>query len=119
MDGRPLCFFQAREADLKRTLKRTMMSNFKAEAQQRQLVLEKLGHVTAEGVVTLKGRAACEIDAGDELLTAELMFNGVFNDLDKHQLVALVACLVPVEKTQDQINLSRALAPALVQLQAS
>ncbi len=62
-------------------------------------MLRKLGHVTKEGVVTLKGRAACEISTGDELLTTELMFNGVFNSLDKHQLVALLSCLVPVEKS--------------------
>ena len=48
----------------------------------------------------LKGRAACELDTADELLTTELMFNGVFGGLDKHQLVALVSCLVPVEKSQ-------------------
>lgn len=62
-------------------------------------MLRKLGHVTKEGVVTLKGRAACEISTGDELLTTELMFNGVFNSLNKHQLVALISCLVPVEKS--------------------
>lgn len=63
-------------------------------------MLRKLGHVDAEGVVQLKGRAACELDTADELLTTELMFNGVFGGLDKHQLVALVSCLVPVEKSQ-------------------
>jgi len=62
-------------------------------------VLRRLGHVTEEGLVTLKGRAACEIDTADELLTAELLLNGVFNALDAHQLVALVSCLVPVDKS--------------------
>lgn len=71
-------------------------------------MLRKLGHVTKEGVVTLKGRAACEISTGDELLTTELMFNGVFNSLDKHQLVALISCLVPVEKS----NVSHANFPS-------
>ena len=46
-----------------------------------------------------QGRAACEIDTADELLATELMFNGTFNSLDKHQLVALVSTLVPVEKS--------------------
>ena len=71
-------------------------------------MLRKLGHVTKEGVVTLKGRAACEISTGDELLTTELMFNGVFNSLDKHQLVSLISCLVPVEKS----NVSIASSPS-------
>lgn len=63
-------------------------------------MLRKLGMIDGEGVVTVKGRAACEIDTADELLTTEMMFNGTFNGLDKHQLVALVSCLVPGEKSQ-------------------
>ncbi len=66
----------------------------------RSQVLRKLGMIDGEGLVTLKGRAACEIDTADELLTTEMMFNGTFNGLDKHQLVSLVSCLVPGEKSQ-------------------
>jgi len=29
----------------------------------------------------MKGRAACGIDSGDELVLTELIFDGVFNDL--------------------------------------
>lgn len=32
-------------------------------------VLQKLKHINAEGTVLLKGRAACEIDTTDELLS--------------------------------------------------
>lgn len=32
-------------------------------------VLQKLNHINAEGTVLLKGRAACEIDTTDELLS--------------------------------------------------
>lgn len=39
-----------------------------------------LGHIDADGVVQLKGRAACLIDTGDELLVTELMFNGASSD---------------------------------------
>ena len=64
-------------------------------------MLRKLGHVSPQGIVLTKGRAACEIDTTDELLTTELMFNGVFSALDKHQMVALAACLIPLgEKSQ-------------------
>lgn len=42
---------------------------------------------------------ACEINTADELLATELMMNGTFNTLDKHQLVAMVSCLVQVEKS--------------------
>lgn len=47
-----------------------------------------------------QGKAACEIDTTDELVVTELMFNGCFGSLDKHQLVALVSCFVPTEKSQ-------------------
>ena len=62
--------------------------------------MRKLGFVDAEGIVTIKGKAACRIDTADELLTTEMMFDGTFNSLDVHQLVALVTCLVPGEKSQ-------------------
>ncbi len=40
-------------------------------------LLRKLGFLTADGVVTLKGRVACEISTADELLSSELLFGGV------------------------------------------
>lgn len=46
------------------------------ELNNRSRVLKKLGHIDADVVVQLKGRAACLIDTGDELLVTELMFNG-------------------------------------------
>jgi superfamily II RNA helicase len=33
-------------------------------------------------------------------VATELMFNGVYNSLDAHQLVALVSCLVPSDKSE-------------------
>ncbi len=67
-------------------------------------VLRRLGHIDGEDVVQLKGRAACELDTADELLATELMFNGVFQGLDRHHLVALVSCLVPVENTKSEVR---------------
>ncbi len=37
----------------------------------------------------MKGRVACEVNTADELLVTELIFNGVFNDLDAAQSVCL------------------------------
>lgn len=65
-----------------------------------------MGYIDDEGVITIKGRAACEIDTADELLTTEMMFNGTFNSLDIHKLVALVSCLVPVEQSSEAIQLT-------------
>jgi ATP-dependent RNA helicase DOB1 len=64
-------------------------------------VLRRLGHVGADNVVTLKGRVACEVNTADELLVTELIFNGVFNDLDAAQTAALLSCLVYEEKGND------------------
>jgi ATP-dependent RNA helicase DOB1 len=46
----------------------------------------------------MKGRVACEISAGDELLLTEMIFNGVFNDLTVEQTVAMLSCFVFSEK---------------------
>ncbi len=51
----------------------------------------------------IQGRAACEVDAADELIITELMMEGAFNDLDHHQTVALVSCLVPTDKSNEEV----------------
>jgi ATP-dependent RNA helicase DOB1 len=41
----------------------------------------------------------------------------VLCDVDKHQLVALLSCLVPVEKSAENIKLTQAMAVPLAHLQ--
>ncbi|KAJ2074711.1 ATP-dependent RNA helicase mtr4 [Coemansia sp. S155-1] len=72
------------------------------ELKCRKRVLRRLGYTTAEDVITMKGRVACEITSGDELLLSELMFHGVFNDLTTEQTVALLSCFVFQEKSKDE-----------------
>ncbi|KAJ2630557.1 ATP-dependent RNA helicase mtr4 [Coemansia sp. RSA 1290] len=72
------------------------------ELKCRQRVLRRLGYTTAEDVITMKGRVACEITSGDELLLTELMFHGVFNDLTTEQTVSLLSCFVFQEKTSGE-----------------
>ncbi|EFN51423.1 hypothetical protein CHLNCDRAFT_28067, partial [Chlorella variabilis] len=105
-------------AGIKRRMRESQLSSFKLESRQRSAVLRKLGFIDAGGMVQPKGRVACEIDAADELLTAELLVNGTFGGLDKHQLVALVSCLVPVDRTNEKVKLSAQMAAPLGQLQA-
>lgn len=95
----------------------SQLAGFREEVKSRMAVLGRLGHIDKDGMVLLKGRAACEIDTADELLATELMLNGVFTSLDKHQLVALVSCLVPSDKSEQEVTLVRALAGPLEQLQ--
>lgn len=126
--------------------------SFAEESRNRSAALRKLGFVDGQGSVTLKGRAACEIDTAggragrggagsflrpaagaaltlalvrfnhvraqpqpptptlnpdpcfhtrtaDELVAVEMMFDGTFGGLDPHALVALVSCLVPVDRS--------------------
>ncbi|KDO37591.1 hypothetical protein CISIN_1g021133mg [Citrus sinensis] len=104
---------------LKSKMRDSQIQKFRDELKNRSRVLKKLGHINADGVVQLKGRAACLIDTGDELLVTELMFNGTFNDLDHHQVAALASCFIPVDKSSEQINLRMELAKPLQQLQES
>lgn len=68
------------------------------ELKSRKRVLRRLGFTTQEDVVEMKGRVACEISTGDELLLTEMMFGGVFNPLTPEQCAALLSCFVFQEK---------------------
>jgi ATP-dependent RNA helicase DOB1 len=80
-------------------------------------VLRRLGYTNAENIIQLKGRVACEINAADELVLTELMFTGVFNELEFNQIAALVSCLVVQDKSDSKVQLSESLAGPLRQLQ--
>lgn len=73
------------------------------ELKARKRVLRRLGYCTDDGndVITLKGRVACEVSTGDELLLVELIFAGGFTDLSVPQTVSLMSCLVFEEKSND------------------
>lgn len=68
------------------------------ELKCRKRVLRRLGFTTASDVIDMKGRVACEISTGDELLLTEMIFNGAFNDLTVDQTCALLSCFVFEEK---------------------
>nr|XP_043623960.1 DExH-box ATP-dependent RNA helicase DExH10 [Erigeron canadensis] len=104
---------------LKTKMRDSQLQKFRDELKNRSRVLKKLGHIDAEGIVQVKGRAACLIDTGDELLVTELMFNGTFNDLDHHQVAALASCFIQGDKSSEQIQLRTELAKPLQQLQDS
>ena len=68
------------------------------ELKCRKRVLRRLGFTTSADIVDVKGRVACEISTGDELLLTELIFNGVFNPLEPEHCAALLSCFVFGEK---------------------
>lgn len=87
------------------------------ELHGRKRVLRRLGFVTADDVVEMKGRVACEISTGDELLITELMFGGVFNPLTPDQCAALLSCFVLQERSEGKAKISEDLAGPLRSLQ--
>ncbi|KAK2634467.1 hypothetical protein Ddye_029259 [Dipteronia dyeriana] len=104
---------------LKSKMRESQIQKFRDELKNRSRVLKKLGHIDADGVVQVKGRAACLVDTGDELLVTELMFNGTFNNLDHHQVAALASCFIPVDKSTEQSQMRTELTKPLQQLKES
>ena len=73
------------QAELKKKRSLLQMDELKC----RKRVLRRLGYATSADAIEMKGRVACEISAADELLLTELLFNGVFNDLEVPQVGAV------------------------------
>ena len=76
---------------------------------QSLIITCRLGYASSSDVIDVKGRVACEISSGDELLLTELLFNGVFNDLTAEQCAALLCCFVFQEKVCVCVSFSPAL----------
>ena len=55
--------------------------------------------------------------SGDELLITEMLFNGLFNDLNPCQINALLSCFVFEEKTEQMPKLTEELSQPLKQMQ--
>ena len=70
------------------------------ELKYRKRVLRRLNFTNSADIVDIKGRVACEISTGDELLLTEMIFNGVFNLLAPEQCAALLSCFVFTEKVR-------------------
>ncbi|GMH32178.1 hypothetical protein BSKO_00012 [Bryopsis sp. KO-2023] len=82
------------------------------EFQNRVKVLEDMGYVDETGTVKLKGRVACEINSGDELVATEMIFTGLLTELEPEEAVALVSAFVFQEKTQKNPQLTRRMQEA-------
>lgn len=69
------------------------------EFLQRVKILKKLGYTRSDKTVTMKGRVACEINSGSELVATEIIFAGLLSDLSPQMAVALLSALVFQDKT--------------------
>lgn len=91
---------QSRIRELKKQIQATHDILQMDELKCRKRVLRRLGFTTATDIVDMKGRVACEISTGDELLLTELIFNGAFNSLSPEQCAGLLSCFVFGEKVR-------------------
>lgn len=87
------------------------------DLKHRKRVLRKLGFTTLNDIIELKGRVACEISTGDELLLTELIFNGTFNELTPEQCAALLSCFVFQERAKEVPRLKPELQEPLKSMQ--
>ncbi|CAA0833585.1 RNA helicase- ATP-dependent- SK12/DOB1 protein [Striga hermonthica] len=86
---------------IKRTMKSSSVLAFKDELKARKRVLRRLGYITSDDVVELKGKVACEISSADELTLTELMFSGLLKDIKVEEMISLLSCFVWQEKLQE------------------
>ena len=107
---------QSEAAALRAAMLDSEVVRFRRELGSRSQVLRRLGHIDTQGVVQLKGRAACGIDTADELVATELMFNGVFGALSPPVVAALCSCFIPTEKSSVEAPLQGDLRTAVAQL---
>lgn len=108
---------QERIANMRRHIKDANSILQMEELKSRKRVLRRLGFATEQDVIEMKGRVACEISTGDELLLTEMMFAGVFNNLTPEQTVSLLSCFIFEEKSDEQVKLKEELAGPLRTMQ--
>lgn len=70
--------------------------------EQRLRVLEELGFIDEHQNVVLKGRVACEINSGWELVLTELVLDNFLGDFEPEEIVALLSCFVYEGRTNDE-----------------
>lgn len=88
------------------------------ELKNRKRVLRRLGFINDVDVCQLKGRVACELSTGDELVLSELMFNRFFNEMTPEQCAAALSCFIFEEKSKEAPQLKEELAKPFREIQA-
>jgi len=89
------------EEEMKQLRKKIKESDnliLKDELKAMKRILRRLNFITKDNIVDMKGRVACELNTGEELVLTELIFGGFFTNLTVEQTVALLSCFVFQEK---------------------
>ncbi|KAL2209606.1 DEAD/DEAH box RNA helicase [Sarocladium strictum] len=74
--------------------------------EQRVQVLKELGFIDDATRIQLKGKVACEVHSGDELVLTELILDNVLADFEPAEIAALLSSFVFQEKTQSEPTLT-------------
>lgn len=74
--------------------------------EQRIQVLKDLDFIDSSSRIQLKGKVACEIHSGDELVLTELILDNVLADYEPAEIAALLSAFVFQEKSDSTPNLS-------------
>ncbi len=68
---------------------------------QRKSLLRTLNYIDENDTVCVKGRVACEVNTCEEIIVTELIFEGILNELEPPEIVAVLSALIFQEKTTD------------------
>ncbi len=101
------------KTDLKKAKSLLQMADLKCMKR----VLRRLEYSTQADVIEVKGRIACELSSADELLLTEMMFNGLFNDLEPAQAASILSCFVCDERSNEMPKLTGELSGPLRTMQ--
>ncbi|XVF19931.1 hypothetical protein REPUB_Repub11eG0153900 [Reevesia pubescens] len=82
------------------------------EFQGRIDVLKEIGCIDEDLVVQIKGRVACEMNSGEELICTECLFENQLDDLEPEEAVALMSAFVFQQKNTSEPSLTSKLSQA-------
>ncbi|CAN4102243.1 unnamed protein product [Withania somnifera] len=75
-------------------------------------VLKEIGCIDADLVVQIKGRVACEMNSGEELICTECLFENQLDDLEPEEAVAIMSAFVFQQKETSESFLTPKLSQA-------
>lgn len=79
-------------------------------------ILKAIGCIDDDLVVQIKGRVACEMNSGEELICTECLFENQLEDLEPEEAVALMSAFVFQQKNASKPSLTPKLSAAVQRL---
>lgn len=71
---------------------------------QRKSLLRTLNYIDENDTVCVKGRVACEVNTCEEIIVTEMIFEGILNELEPAEIVAVLSALIFQEKTDVELD---------------